>query len=195
MKTLKIFSIASVLFTLSFTAFAQKNVTQTVEVSGNCGMCKTTIEKAAKKAGASKADWDVDAKKLTVTFAAASTNLDKIQQTVAEAGYDTRDVKATDAAYNNLHACCKYDRATPAKESAHCQADCDMKDGKCTNMEACKAKGCCKDEADCKAKGCCKENKEQAAAGKDAACCSKSDGKVAAKDDAKSCTKDCCKKS
>lgn len=195
MKTFKIFSIASVLFTLSFTAIAQKNVTETIDVAGNCGMCKTTIEKAAKKAGASKAEWDTEAKKLTVTFASASTNLGKIQQTVAEAGYDTRDVKATDAAYNKLHACCKYERATATKESAHCQVNCEMKDGKCTNMEACKAKGCCKDEADCKDKGCCKENKEHAAAGKDGACCSKDDAKTVAKEEGKACSKGCCKKS
>ncbi|MCR6719817.1 MAG: cation transporter [Chitinophagaceae bacterium] len=197
MKTLKIFSIAALLISLSFTAIAQKNQTVTIPVSGNCGMCKTNIEKAAKKAGASKADWDTEAKTLTVTFA-SSTNLSKIQETVAEAGYDTRDVKATDAAYNKLHACCKYERVSAAaatEPAAHCQANCDMKDGKCTNMEACKAKGCCKDEADCKAKGCCKENKEHAAAGKDGACCGKHDAKAVAKEDGKACDKDCCKKS
>lgn len=195
MKTLKIFSLASVLLTLSFAAFAQKKVTETVHVNGNCGMCKTKIEKAAKDAGASKAEWDSESKTLKVTYSSSTTNLGKIQETVAGVGYDTRDFRATDEAYSKLHACCKYERAAVAadKANAHCQENCDMKDGKCTNMEACKAKGCCKDEADCKAKGCCKENKDHAAAGKDASCCAK-DGAVA-KEDAKKCEKDCCKKS
>ncbi|MFN4314846.1 MAG: heavy-metal-associated domain-containing protein [Chitinophagaceae bacterium] len=185
MKTLKIVSLALCCALFTIPGIAQKTSTESVAVSGNCGMCKTTIEKAAKKAGASEASWDMDGKKLTVTYAAGKTDLASIQQAVAAAGYDTRDVKASDEAYNKLHACCKYDRASAASNSAmHCQADCKMKDGKCQDMEACKAKGCCKDEEACKAKGCC-----QAKEG--ASCCT--DGKQAGHD-SKTCTKDCCKK-
>lgn len=158
MKTIKFFSIAVLLISLSFSVTAQQNTTETIPVSGNCGMCKTTIEKAAKKAGATSAEWDTETKKLTLSFDSGSTNLGKIQQTIAEAGYDTRDAKATDAAYNKLHACCKYERGTVNKDAAHCQVACEMKDGKCTSMEACKAKGCCKDETACKEKGCCKKS-------------------------------------
>ena len=39
-----------------------------LKVSGNCGMCKSSIEKAAKTAGATTANWDMDAKLLTLMF-------------------------------------------------------------------------------------------------------------------------------
>jgi hypothetical protein len=29
---------------------------------------------------------------------------------IAKAGHDTKDAKATDADYENLHSCCKYER-------------------------------------------------------------------------------------
>ncbi len=201
MKTLKYYSLLIVLLSFSFAATAQTSVTETVPVAGNCGMCKSTIEKAATKAGATSAEWDVEGKKLTVTFASSSTSLAKIQEAVAASGYDTRDVKATDAAYNKLHACCKYERANATKDAAaHCMVNCEMKDGKCTKMEECKAKGCCKNEADCKDKGCCKgkadhasaSKADHASAGKAASCCAK-EGDMAAHD-AKNCAKDCCKK-
>lgn len=194
MKTLKYYSFLIILLSFSFAAIAQTTVTETVPVSGNCGMCKSTIEKAATKAGATSAEWDVEGKKLTVTFASTSTNLAKIQEAVAASGYDTRDVKATDAAYNKLHACCKYERASATKDAAaHCMVNCEMKDGKCTKMEECKAKGCCKSEADCKDKGCCKAKADHASADKAASCCAPKEGDMAAHD-AKNCAKDCCKK-
>lgn len=185
MKTIRFFSIALLSVCLSFAAQAQKSVTETVAVSGNCGMCKSNIEKAAQKAGATSADWDKEAKQLKVTYKTGSTDLAKIQQSVADAGYDTKDIKASDAAYDKLHACCKYDRAGTAAKSC-CASDCDMKDGKCKDMEACKKKGCCKDEAACKEKGCCQPAVSGAAkADNKAACCES--GKEVAKNGEKSC--------
>ena len=190
MKSIQIFSFALSFMAISLAGFAQKKVTETVAVSGNCGMCKSTIEKAAKNAGAAEATWDTEAKQLSVSYTSGKTDLARIQKAVAEAGYDTRDVKASDDAYSKLHACCKYDRtaSTSATSTMHCQADCKMKDGKCQDMDACKAKGCCKDAADCKEKGCCK----QAGAGSDAsACCSEMKAEA---HNSSTCTKDCCKK-
>jgi len=152
MKTLKLFSFLPLLMAFSLFSFAQETTTETFPVSGNCGMCKTTIEKAAKKAGASSAAWDAEAKTLTIKYSSANTNVAKIQQSSAIAGYDTRDFKSTDAAYNKLHGCCQYERDR-VKDAKHCSESCDMKDGKCTGIAACKEKGCCKDEADCKEKG------------------------------------------
>ena len=65
-------------------------------------MCKAKIEKAAKSTGVKEASWDADKKILTVKYSSASTNAAKIQQAVAAVGYDTRDVKATDEAYDQL---------------------------------------------------------------------------------------------
>jgi mercuric ion binding protein len=143
MKTLKLFSILSLFLLASQFSFAQNATTETIPVSGNCGMCKSNIEKAAKKAGAAKAAWDMDEKKLTVTYNSSSTNAAKIQQAIAAVGYDTRDFKTTDAAYNKLHGCCKYERASGTKLSC-CEGKCEMKDGKCADTATCKHEECCK---------------------------------------------------
>jgi mercuric ion binding protein len=154
MKTLKIFSFIALFLALAQFSFGQSK-TEKIPVSGNCGMCKSTIEKAAKTAGASVATWDVDTKTLTVKYNSSTTNAAKIQQGIADAGYDTRDIKTTEGAYNKLHACCQYDR--DASKAASCCTEKCQKDGKCTDMAGCKEKGCCKDEATCKDKGCCGE--------------------------------------
>lgn len=118
MKTLSIFLLAC-----SFTFFsnndiaAQSKKTETFEVSGNCGMCKSNIEKAAKAAGASYAVWNEESKKLTVTYA-KNTSTAKIQQKIAAAGYDNAGAKAADEAYNKLHACCQYERTLNAEMKA-----------------------------------------------------------------------------
>jgi copper chaperone CopZ len=83
---------------------------EVIPVSGNCGMCKANIEKAAKKARVSFADWNKDTKMLTVKYDAKQTQSAAIQQAVAEAGYDTRDIRGNDDAYKKLHECCQYDR-------------------------------------------------------------------------------------
>lgn len=91
-----------------------------VPVSGNCGMCKKTIETAAKKGGAQTALWSTTDKMLKVSFNSKKTSLARIQEAVAKSGYDTRDVKANDKDYAQLHSCCQYDRkkvdASPAKK-------------------------------------------------------------------------------
>ena len=51
MKTLRIFSLATLFMAVAAVASAQTK-TETFKVSGNCGMCKSNIEKAAKDAGA-----------------------------------------------------------------------------------------------------------------------------------------------
>ena len=154
MKTFKIFSFVALFMALTISSFAQKAKTETIPVSGNCGMCKTKIEKAAKTAGVSSANWDVDAKALTVKYNSSTTNAAKIQNAVAAAGYDTRDVKATSEAYDKLHGCCKYDR-TAAATHDEAKMDC-CKDGKCT-MTGHDGKDCCK-KGDA-AKDCCKDGK------------------------------------
>ncbi len=78
-------------------------------VSGNCDMCKERIEKAAKSVGGVKsATWDVNSKKIHVTFDAMKTNLNTIQKTIAKAGHDNEIYKADDKIYESLPACCHY---------------------------------------------------------------------------------------
>lgn len=95
---------------MASTTFVNAQTSTKLKVAGNCGMCKSSIEKAAISAGASSANWDADAKLLTLIFD-GKTNLDKIENAIAAIGYDTEHKTATKASYDALHECCKYDRA------------------------------------------------------------------------------------
>lgn len=155
MKTLKIFSTLLVCCAIATTSFSQKSKTDTFQVSGNCGMCETKIEKAAKAAGASYAEWNKDSKIITVKYNSASSNLAKIQKSIADAGYDNVGVKSTAEAYDKLHGCCKYERTAEATAGGE-KMDC-CKDGKCTK-EGHDAKDCCKKDGTAKM-DCCKDGK------------------------------------
>lgn len=145
MKTLSLF--AAILFSMFSinTATAQTVSTETIKVWGNCGMCKTTIEKAAKKAGAKTADWNEDSKELKVTYAVKKTSSAKIQEAIAKSGYDTRDFTAIQTAYDNLPGCCKYDRKedavkveAPATAAAYvCPMHSDVKSDKPGKCDKC----------------------------------------------------------
>ena len=109
----KIIFISAFLLLGSFALKAQNNTskTDTIKVWGNCDMCETTIEKAAKKVkGVTKANWDVDKKILIVTYKVSETNNQEIQKAVANAGYDTEAMTGDDNAYAKLHKCCQYER-------------------------------------------------------------------------------------
>lgn len=83
----------------------------TFGVRGNCTMCKATIEKAAKNViGVFKANWNVDKKKIVVSFNTNKTNEMEIQKAIANAGYDTEKIKGNSTAYNNLPECCLYSK-------------------------------------------------------------------------------------
>ena len=58
-------------------------------------MCETKIEKAAKEAGATSAEWNKDTKIITVKYKSTQSNLAKIQKSIADVGYDNVGVKAT----------------------------------------------------------------------------------------------------
>jgi mercuric ion binding protein len=186
MKALRIFSIAALSLGLAMTASAQTK-TESFKVSGNCGMCKTKIEKAAKEAGARSADWNAEKQELTVTFKSSTTNTAKIQENIAKVGYDNAGAKATPEAYDKLHGCCKYDRTASATEASCCSGESKCTDGdkhhkgdKSTHsakMDCCKDGKCTKeghDGKDCCKADCCKDGKcsKEGHDGKD--CCKKS---------------------
>jgi hypothetical protein len=153
MKTLNIFlAIAMAVTTLTVNA---QTKSETVKVSGNCGMCQTRIEKAAKEAGASSAKWDSETSMLAVSFSAAKTSLKNIETKIASVGHDTKGVKANDAAYDKLHGCCKYERtANVETATAACctgKEKCEMKDKKCCKM-ADATHATCADDKKCCAK-------------------------------------------
>ncbi len=138
-----VFSIFTINISTAQTApGALRSKTETIKVWGNCGMCKTTIEKAAKSGGAKTANWNEDSKELKVTYAVTKTSSAKIQEAIARSGYDTQDFTAVKTAYDNLHGCCKYDRkeSTATTVSYVCPMHADVtgdKPGKCSkcNMD------------------------------------------------------------
>ena len=84
----------------------------TFGVRGNCGMCKKTIEKAAKTVdGVTAANWNVEKKKIDVSFDHSKTNTLAIHKAIAASGYDTEKVAGNEEAYNKLPGCCQYDHA------------------------------------------------------------------------------------
>ena len=95
---------------LGVTSFAQnKNAKASLEVDGVCLMCKERIEKASVKTkGVKSAVWDVKTHELKLIFDERKTNLDAIRKNIVAVGHDTKELKATDEAYNSVHPCCKY---------------------------------------------------------------------------------------
>lgn len=80
-------------------------------VYGNCNMCKRAIEgNVVLLAGIHEAVWDKKTDQMTVSFDPKLMTLDAIKQRIAEVGYDSDTHRATIEAYNNLPACCQYDR-------------------------------------------------------------------------------------
>ena len=84
----------------------------TFGVRGNCGMCKKTIEKAANSVeGVASAIWDVDQKKIDISFDDGKIDAVVIHEAIAASGYDTEQVAGNEEAYDGLPGCCKYDHA------------------------------------------------------------------------------------
>ena len=117
MKSLKFLAIALLAF--AGTAASAQSKTDSLKVSGNCGMCKKTIETSLKAPGISKAEWNVKTKMLTVNYDPKKVSLDQVQQKVAAVGYDTPKFKAPHAVYNKLHECCQYDRGGKGEAPKH----------------------------------------------------------------------------
>jgi copper chaperone CopZ len=104
----KIILIFTVLMTT--VTFAQnKNAKASIEVDGVCGMCKERIEKAAiRTKGVKSAVWSIETHELKLIFDERKTDLKQISVKLAAVGHDTKEIKATDEAYNSVHPCCRY---------------------------------------------------------------------------------------
>ena len=93
-------------------------------VRGNCGMCKNTIEKAANGVeGVGSANWDVDKKKIDVSFDDTKTDAMAIHKAIAASGYDTEKVAGDLDAYDGLPGCCKYDHEMMMNQSGEEKSD------------------------------------------------------------------------
>lgn len=116
MKTIKIF-LTGICITICSVLFAQTK-TDTIKVWGNCGMCKKTIETAAKSDGVESVNWNKTTKMLTAVYDASKISNSAIQKQIAAAGYDTENFKGNDSAYQKLPDCCHYERK-PLNSEAH----------------------------------------------------------------------------
>ena len=92
-----------------------------IGVKGNCGMCKSTIEKAVKGLDFVKnAEWGIKTKILDVEFIDSVNSdidpllalalLDSLNLAITESGYETMNSTANQSSYDALPGCCKYDR-------------------------------------------------------------------------------------
>ena len=107
----KIISLMAVVAFSTLSVVAQEKAKQVIDVKGNCEMCKKRIEKAAISVdGVRSVEWSSDNQAMTVFINPKKTNGLAVQTAVAKAGHDTKEVKATDETYNELHSCCKYER-------------------------------------------------------------------------------------
>jgi mercuric ion binding protein len=110
------------LFTLLMIGFSvqsqevklNKNAKISFEVDGICGMCKKRIETAALKSkGVKFAIWNVKTHQLNVIMDERKTDVATIQSNILKVGhdvvgFDAQKIKATTAAYNTVHPCCRY---------------------------------------------------------------------------------------
>ncbi len=105
------FSIISISFGLANPTKFPGEKTVEFKVSGNCGMCKNTIESSLKGVGGVKSsEWNKDTKVIKVTYDPSKISEEQIHAKIADSGYDTEKKKGSDKAYNSLHKCCQYKR-------------------------------------------------------------------------------------
>lgn len=102
-----------------FSAQLDNSKTEIVKIYGNCGMCKSAIEKAGNVKKVTTVEWNKDSKMATLTYDSVKTNQDEILRRIALAGYDSEHFFAPDNAYEKLPGCCRYDRAKVSDNNNH----------------------------------------------------------------------------
>ncbi len=98
---------------ISIIGIAQSKKTAEInfKVYGKCDMCETRIENALDVKGVKLADWDLNTKNCKVIYNTEKISEEQIYKIITEAGHDTDKIRASDEAYDQLHKCCKYERA------------------------------------------------------------------------------------
>ena len=102
----------SVVFSVLVSNAQEENTkTESVKIYGNCGMCKSTIEKAGNMKNQASVDWNKETKMATISFDSLKTSKKEILKRIALAGYDSDIFLAPNDTYLSLAACCQYERA------------------------------------------------------------------------------------
>lgn len=97
------------LLTSTMVMAQEKNKKLTMEVDGKCDMCKNRIEKAALGVkGVKYALWDIPSHQLSLIIDERKTDPMKVKSALVAVGHDTKELKASDEAYDGIHPCCKY---------------------------------------------------------------------------------------
>lgn len=106
--------LVAIIVLLSYTscnAQTKNQKTETVKIYGNCGMCKSTIEKAGNMKNQANVDWDKETKVATISYDSLKTSKEEILKRIALVGYDSDIFLAPNDTYSNLAGCCQYERA------------------------------------------------------------------------------------
>jgi len=105
----KIFVFILVFCSASMLQAQDKNKKISFEVDGKCDMCKKRIEKAALGVkGVKYAFWDIPSHELSLIYDERKTDPMQIKTAIVLVGHDTKELKASEEAYDNIHPCCKY---------------------------------------------------------------------------------------
>lgn len=76
--------------------------------TAQCMMCANNIDKALKKVdGVTEVNVDMDVKVVSVTYDATRTDVAKLEQAIAGAGYRANQAPADSTVYASLPDCCK----------------------------------------------------------------------------------------
>ncbi|MEM8507998.1 MAG: cation transporter [Bacteroidota bacterium] len=113
----KFLIVATLLFAICSATAQEKNRKMTFEVDGVCDMCKARIEKAALGVtGVKYAVWDIPTHELSLIVDERKTDAMAIKMALVAVGHDTKELKATQEAYDKINPCCKY-REDDTKDS------------------------------------------------------------------------------
>ena len=87
----------------------EKNRSVNFEIKGNCGMCKSRIEKTALKLkGVKMASWNAETKEFKAVIDERKCSIEDIKRSIADVGHDSEGFNAPQQIYENLPPCCKY---------------------------------------------------------------------------------------
>ncbi|MDR2122430.1 MAG: heavy-metal-associated domain-containing protein [Flavobacteriaceae bacterium] len=100
--------VLAVFLSIGLNAQIKNPKVEKVKISGNCGMCKETIEKTGTIENASQVVWDKDTKIATITYDEEKISLNDILKKIAKSGYSSEKYKAKKSDYNRLPICCHY---------------------------------------------------------------------------------------
>lgn len=105
----QLLSIITIALIFASSMYAQDSTIVETEfkVFGNCGMCKSRIEKAVKIDEVKYAKWNKDSKMLKIAYE-STVSADSLHKRITAVGHDTELMKADDKVYKKLPKCCLY---------------------------------------------------------------------------------------